>query len=284
MKKVAIITGADGGMGQEHTKAVAEAGYEVVMACRDLSRATKICQELTDKYNYAICVFKLDLASFRAIHDFVDNIKNQYSHIDLLLNNAGVLCHSPEVTADGIENTVGVNYLGHYYLTNQLMPLMPAGARIVNMVSLTYRYGKITDSMFNPLDEKHFNRFSTYSNSKLALLYFTLDAAERWNDLGITVNCADPGIVSTNIIRMGNVVIDKLCDWFFRPIIRKPRKGAETMLYLALSPDLTVTGGCFASKKQISLSSKLTESPQRQQLKKQTDILVSEITEKLNLC
>ncbi len=284
MKKVAIITGADGGMGQEHTKAVAHAGYEVVMACRDIDKAQKICQELTQQYGYNICVIKLDLASFRSIFDFVTEIKKKYTHVELLLNNAGVLCHYPEETQDGIESTIGVNYLGHYYLTKQLVCLMPKGSRIVNMVSLTYKYGKITDDMFLPVDKKHFNRFSTYSNSKLALLYFTMDAALALKDLGIKVNCADPGIVSTNIIRMGNVVVDKLCDWFFRPIIRQPQSGAATMLYLALTPDLEVTGGCFANKKQIRLKRELLDNPKRKQLKKQTDRIISEITEKLKIC
>lgn len=284
MKKIAIITGADGGMGQEHTKAVANAGYEVVMACRDIKKAQSICNELNQQFNQTISVIELDLASFLSINHFVQEIKNRYSHVDLLLNNAGTLCHYPEPTKDGIENTVGVNYLGHYYLTKQLVELMPHGSRIVNMVSLTYRYGKISDKLFEAVDIKHFNRFTAYSNSKLALLYFTLDAAEELKSRGIAVNCADPGIVSTNIIRMGNVIIDKMCDWFFRPIIKKPKTGAATMLFLALTTDLNVTGQCYANNKQVHLKEKLIKNPQRQQLKIQTDKIIAQITENLKLC
>jgi len=275
MSKVAIITGADGGMGQEHVKAVSKAGYEVVMACRNPQKAWPICKELIAKtHNTRIQVIKLDLASFASIYAFVEEVRKQYDHVDLLLNNAGTLLHHAEQTADGIEKTVGVNYLGHYLLTRELLPLIPPGSRIVNMVSLTFRYGKIDHDIFTPTDPKKFNRFSTYSNSKLALLYFTLDLAEELKEKNILVNCADPGIVSTNIIRQGNIVVDKLCDWFFRPIIYKPPKGARTMIHLALSPDVTCTGQCFARKKPVRLKKKMIKNPCRQQLHDRTEELI----------
>lgn len=282
MSKVAIITGADGGMGQEHVKAVANAGYEVIMACRNPQKARPIWKELVAKtHNAKIQIIKLDLSSFASILEFVEEVKKQYDHIDLLLNNAGMLGHHTAVTADGVEMTVGVNYLGHYMLTRQLLPLIPACSRIVNMVSLTIRYGKIDHDIFAPVDQKHFNRFTTYSDSKLALLYFTLDLADELKAKGIYVNCADPGIVSTNIIRQGNVVVDKLCDWIFRPIIYKPAKGASTMLYLALTPGLEVTGKCYARCKPVKLKRKMIENPYRAQLHQKTEEIIQKITSKL---
>lgn len=282
MKKVAIITGADGGMGQVHTQTTALAGYEVVMACRNLEKAQKVRDRIAEETgSQDIQLIHLDLASFASILEFAEEIKKRYTHIDLLLNNAGTLCHHAEQTQDGVETSVGVNYLGHYFLTHQLVDLMPAGSRIVNMVSLTFKYGKIVDNIFEPVDQKHFNRFVVYSNSKLALLYFTLDAAEKWAERGITINCADPGIVSTNIIRQGNVVIDKLCDIFYRPVIRKPAKGAETMLYLALDPQVTTSGGCYKDKKQLKLKPELVNNPRRQWLRTKTDEVIAQITNKL---
>ena len=278
MSKVAIITGADGGMGQEHVKAVSKAGYEVVMACRNPQKAWPICKELIAKtHNTNIRVMKLDLSSFASIYAFVEEIRKQFDHVDLLLNNAGRLCHQLEVTADGVEMTVGVNYLGHYLLTRQLLPLIPPGSRIVNMVSLTIRYGKVDHDIFTPVPAQKFNRFTAYSDSKLALLYFTLDLAEELKDKNILVNCADPGIVSTNIIRQGNIVVDKMCDWFFRPIIYKPAKGASTMIHLALSPDVTCTGKCFARKKPVRLKKKMIENPYRQQLHDKTEELIGKL-------
>ena len=214
---------------------------------------------------------QLDLASFESIKNFVSQVQQQYSHLDLLLNNAGTLCHKAEETAEHYEKTVGVNYLGHYVLSHLLLPLMGKGTRVVNMVSLTVRYGHLKPTLFQPVSQKDFNRFVTYSDSKKAFFYFTMDAAEQWADRGITVNCADPGIVSTNIIRMDNKVVDTLCDLFFRPIIKSPTQGASTMLKLALDPALEgQTGGFYVNKKQKKVKSKVLNSPERIMLRELT--------------
>lgn len=266
-EKIAIVTGANGGMGSVITKTVALNGYKVIMACKDLIKSKPVYEKIKAETRADIQLVYLDLASFESIQMFVSHIKTQYEHIDLLLNNAGTLCHKPEITSNNIERTVGVNYLGHYILSNMLLPLMGKGTRVVNMVSLTYKYGKINPDLFIPKNEHIFNRFTTYSDSKLAFFYFTMDSAQAWKERGITVNCADPGIVSTNIIRMGNKIIDKLCDIFFRPIIKKPKQGAATLLKLALSPTLEgVTGKCYANKKETKISERILNSPQRELL------------------
>ena len=264
-------------MGQEHVRATVKAGYEVVMGCHHPEKGQSVRDRLAAETGGSISMIPLDLASFNSIYAFVEEVKNRFGHVDLLLNNAGVLLHKAGQTEQGIEKTVGVNYLGHYLLTRKLLPLISTGSRIVNMVSLTIRYGKIDHDIFTPVDEKHFNRFRTYSDSKLALLYFTLDLADELKDKGILVNCADPGIVSTNIIRQGNVVVDKLCDWFFRPIIYQPAKGASTMLHLALTPDLNVTGKCFANKKEVKLKRSMIDNPYRKQLHDKTEEIIRKL-------
>ncbi|MCQ2285380.1 MAG: SDR family NAD(P)-dependent oxidoreductase [Bacteroidales bacterium] len=279
--KLAIITGANGSMGQEEVRAVSKAGFQVIMACRELDKARPTYEKLKSELSNPIELMHLDLASYKIIKQFVDEVKSQYEHIDLLLNNAGTLCHFPQQTEDGIEYTTGVNYLGHYILTNMLLPLMGEGTRVVNMVSCTYHIGEIDEKIFQPLTDKDFNRFTPYSNSKKALFYFTIDAAEAWKEKGIRVNCADPGIVSTNIIRMGNKVVDKLCDIFYRPLIKTPAKGASTMLHLALSDETKeVTGQCFRERKQTKLSEKVVNSPQRELLRKLTAEVLTMIEQK----
>lgn len=270
-QKLAIITGANGGMGATLVRDVANAGYHVIMACKDLTKATPVYEQLRQNKPDQIELMHLDLASFESIKSFVSQVQQQYSRLDLLLNNAGTLCHKAEETAEHYEKTVGVNYLGHYVLSHLLLPMMGKGTRVVNMVSLTVRYGHLKPTLFQPVSQKKFNRFVTYSDSKKAFFYFTMDAAEKWADRGITVNCADPGIVSTNIIRMGNKVVDKLCDWFFRPIIKTPTKGASTMLRLALDPDLEgQTGGFYVNKKLKKVKSEVLNSPERTMLRELT--------------
>ena len=161
------------------------------------------------------------------------------------MNNAGTLETGLHITQDNMERTVQVNYVGPYLLTRLLLPLMGEGSRIVNMVSLTYRVGNLDFPDFFQRGRKgSFWRIPIYSNSKLALTLFTFDLAERLKDKGITVNAADPGIVSTDIIRMHNF-IDPLTDIFFRPFIRTPRQGADTAIHLLLDEDKAAQTGTF---------------------------------------
>lgn len=233
-------------------------------------------EKIKAEVNGDIRLMELDLASFSSIKRFVAEITQHFNRVDLLLNNAGLLCHAPEVTEENIERTVGVNYLGHYIVSHQLLPLMGEGTRIVNMVSLTYKYGKIDENLFIPTDNRTFNRFTVYSNSKLAFFYFTMNAAEAWKEKGIVVNCADPGIVSTKMIRMGIKIIDDLCDVFFRPFIKKPNEGAATLLHLALSEETKdITGQYFLNKKRAKVSQKLLQHPQRKLLEEMTQQLLN---------
>jgi NAD(P)-dependent dehydrogenase (short-subunit alcohol dehydrogenase family) len=269
--KTAIITGANGGIGQQLSQALANAEYTIIMACKNKAESESICSQIKKKTNCnSIEVMELDLASFVSIRQFVEEFQSKYGRLDVLLNNAGVLCHSPKKTKEHVEYTIGVNYLGSYILTELLHPMMNKGAKIINTVSLMLRYGKINPDFFQ-FDPSHFNRFTQYSNSKLALYYATLDWAEKWEKENITVNCVDPGIVSTNIIRMGNKFIDKLCDIFYRPLIRTPKQGADTIIYLLTNKEIEpITGQVFKSRKIKKIPYELLNNQQRELLRTQT--------------
>ena len=161
------------------------------------------------------------------------------------MNNAGTMETGLHITVDGMERTVSVNYVGPYLLTRKLLPLMGRGTRIVNMVSCTYAIGKLHFPDFFFFGRKgKFWRIPVYSNTKLALLLFTLELAERVEERGITVNAADPGIVSTDIITM-HQWFDPLTDIFFRPFIRTPMQGASTAVGLLLDKRLAGKTGTF---------------------------------------
>ena len=143
-KKLAVITGADGGMGSEITRAVALAGYRVIMACCNLEKAEakrKLLMKETN--NEDIEVWKIDLASLESVASFADRLLSSTNRLALLMNNAGTMETGRHITDDGLERTVSVNYVGHYLLTRKLLPLMETGSRIVNMVSCTYAIGKL---------------------------------------------------------------------------------------------------------------------------------------------
>lgn len=272
MKKTAVITGADGGMGSEITKAVAMAGYHVIMVCyTSFKGEEKKSRIILDTGNEDIEVVQADLSSMESVVDAVDEIKDKTPSVELLMNNAGTMCTHYVRTEDGFEHTVAVNYLAPYLLTRRLLPIMHEGSRIVNMISCTYAIGKIGPHFFTKGREGSFFRIPIYSNTKLALWLFTREMSEWVKGRGITVNAADPGIVSTNIIRMDEW-FDPLTDIFFRPFIRTPRQGAETAIRLLLDEQFgNLTGRMFASSKEKKVSEKYIHHPQTKELWKMTE-------------
>ncbi|WP_308554268.1 SDR family oxidoreductase [uncultured Mediterranea sp.] len=237
-KKLAVITGADGGMGTEITRAVARAGYRVIMACYDPAKAEAKRRMLAeDTGNAEIEVRGIDLASLASVAAFADRLLQEGTPLALLMNNAGTMETGRHITEDGLERTVSVNYVGPYLLTRKLLPLMGEGSRVVNMVSCTYAIGRLDFPDFFLQGKKGaFWRIPIYSNTKLALTLFTIELARRVKERGIVVNAADPGIVSTNIITM-HMWFDPLTDILFRPFIRTPRQGAATAVSLLLDKE-----------------------------------------------
>lgn len=280
MKKTAIITGADGGMGREISRAVALAGYRVIIICKNRERGEKFRDELIYvTRNTDIEMVPTDLSSLSSIRDCARYLLDRLSSADLLMNNAGTLETHYSVTSDGFERTVAVNYIAPYVLTNMLLPLMHRGSRIVNMVSCTYRTGSIGPHFFTQGREGDFWRIPVYSNTKLALWLFTLGMAHRLKDRGITVNAADPGIVSTRMIKM-DMWFDPLTDIFFRPLIRKPRKGADMAIRLLLEPVYEgCTGGMYVSGRKKNIRGRFADVMQAQHMLDTTaDVLKDKIS------
>ncbi len=263
MKNTAIITGADGGMGTEITQAVAQAGYHVIMLCRSAKSGEERKQQIINNIGPAqMEVMEIDLSSMAITAKVAQQIQQKNIKIDLLMNNAGTMSTHFSQTSEGFEQTVAVNYLAPFLLTNLLLPQMHAGSRIVNMVSCTYAIGKIAPCFFEKGRQGSFWRIPIYSNTKLALWLFTKELSKRIEAQGITVNAADPGVVSTNIIRM-DMWFDPLTDIFFRPFIRTPRQGADTAIRLLLNEQFEgISGEMFASGKQKHLKPYYHNHPQ----------------------
>ena len=275
-KKLAIITGADGGMGTEITRAVALAGYRILMACYDPQKAEEKRQKLIKETgNTDIEVRRIDLASLDTVAAFADYLLGRGERVSLLMNNAGTMETERRITVDGLERTVSVNYVGPYLLTRKLLPLMGEGTRVVNMVSCTFAIGRLDFPDFFLRGNIGRNcLIPISSNTKLALTLFTIELAERVKDKGIVVNAADPGIVSTDIITM-HMWFDPLTDILFRPFIRTPRKGAATAVSLLLDKDAGErTGTLNVSCHPKQLSERFTHHKQAKELWERTELLV----------
>lgn len=224
MEKIAVITGADGGMGTEITRALALAGHPIVMLCFDRERGEACCRRLAEETgNRSMTVKQVDLSSMPSVRKVTDEILAEGRPIGWLMNNAGTMATSFQRTDEGFERTVAVNYLAPFLLTNRLLPLMDKGTRIVCMVSCTYAIGKLPDCFFTDGKEGAFWRIPIYSNTKLALWLFARELSKRVASRGILVNAADPGIVSTAIIRM-DMWFDPLTDLFSVLLSEHPGK------------------------------------------------------------
>ena len=275
--RVAIITGAGTGMGFEEAKAVAAKGYYTVMACHHPAEAEARRQEIIrETGNGNVEIIGIELADLSDVRRFADEIKARFDRVDLLMNNAGTIQTGFHLTPDNIEHTVSVNYVGPYLLTRLLLPLMGEGSRIVNMASLTYWMGRLDFPEFFTRGRKRgFHRIHIYCNTKLAITLFTFQLAKLLKGRGITVNAADPWMVSTNIIRMHIPVVDFLADIFFRPVIYTPRKGADTAIRLLLDEDKAGQTGTYnRSNRILDVGEKYFHHRQMQELWDRTEEIV----------
>jgi NAD(P)-dependent dehydrogenase (short-subunit alcohol dehydrogenase family) len=267
--KIAIVTGANGGMGKVITEEISRNGFEVIMACRDLQKSEPVYREIVQKTGGKIVLMHLDLSSLESVNQFITEIKTRYKSIHLLIHNAGVMDKKGVNSSFSVEQTFSVNYLAPYILTRALVPIMPIGSRIVSVSSLMYKYGKISPSLFESVVPGKFSRFKSYSNSKLALLLMGIDLSDTYLKKGITINTCEPGIVNTPILKMGNRFVDFLAQVLFRPFVRTPEKGAETIVYLALHEDLAnKSGGFYSNKKEVQLKKRYIREQDRLLLRK----------------
>jgi len=252
--KIAIVTGANSGMGMATVEALSDEGATVIMLCRNKNRGQEAFDKLMMVPGRKIELLLCDLGDFSSIYAFVNAIKEKHERIDILVNNAGFISLDRQVTKEGFERQFGINHLGHFLLTTQLVDLMNPGARIVNVASGAHKVGKIHFEDINL--EKSYNVIKAYSQSKLANVLFTRELARRLKDRGITVNCCHPGAVATNIGIDRNTGFGKTITSILKPFFQTPAEGARTAIFLATDGSVKDISGEYFYKCKIAASSK----------------------------
>lgn len=232
--RVAIVTGANTGIGFETARVLAERGAEVVLACRDAGKGEAAAQRIRDAAPAAAVAFEaLDLANLDSVAAFAERFSSTRPRLDLLINNAGVMVPPPGRTEQGFELQFGINHLGHFALTGRLLPSLAAtpGARVVNVASLAHRIGRIA---FEDLQfDLGYEPWPAYGQSKLANLLFTLGLQARFEAAGMDVLAvaAHPGWTGTDLQR--NSPFAKLMG----PLLAmRPAQGALPTLRAAVDP------------------------------------------------
>ncbi len=203
--RVAIVTGSSSGIGYETARVLANKQASVIIAVRNLDKGNKALAKIRQQYPDAdLKVMELDLANLAAVKNFTENFKQNYSHLDLLINNAGVMIPPYTKTVDGFELQFGTNHLGHFALTGQLLSLLlgTKGSRIVNVSSGAHAMGKI-DLDDLPWEKRSYAPWKAYGDSKLANLYFTyeLDRQLKAHNLETLATASHPGWTATELQR-----------------------------------------------------------------------------------
>jgi NAD(P)-dependent dehydrogenase (short-subunit alcohol dehydrogenase family) len=239
--RVAVVTGANTGLGFETARMLAERGASVVMAVRDAEKG----KHAAGRINGDVTVQALDLTSLESIRSAAADLRASHPRIDLLINNAGVMYTAKQCTADGFELQFGTNHLGHFALTGLLLDqLLPVpGSRVVTVSSNGHRIRAAIH--FDDLQwERSYSRAAAYGQSKLANLMFTYELHRRLALLGTTIAvAAHPGISNTELARSTPAILRVPVTALAPLIAQKPERGALPTLRAAT--DLSVTGAQY---------------------------------------
>lgn len=246
--RVALITGANSGLGLETARVLVGRGATVLMACRSRERAEQARQQLLPIVDGgAIDLVELDLADLKSVQRAVRQVEDCYGRLDLLINNAGVMGLPRTLTRDGFECQFGINHLGHFALTNAILPLMQGrlNARIVSVSSGAQYFGRIN---FNDLQaENNYDRWKAYGQSKLANVMFAVELQHRLSSSNSNVQSfvAHPGVARTNLqptsVAASGSRLEPLAYRLMAPLFQSAAMGALPQLFAATAKEAVPT-------------------------------------------
>ena len=254
--KVCLVTGATAGIGKIAATALAAQGAQVVIAGRNPQKTRDTAEQIkSETGNNTVQYLLADFSDLQQVAQLAAAFKESHSRLDVLLNNAGTYFNTRIKTPYGVEMTFLVNHLAPFLLTNRLLDDIrsSAPARIINVSSIAHKF----DTMdFEDLGFEHgYFGFKAYARSKLANILFTYELARRLAGNGVTVNAVHPGHVATDIWKNNLSIFGPVIKLINRLIAITPEQGADTLIYLASSPDVTsITGQYFIKRKAVPSS------------------------------
>lgn len=266
--EVVVVTGANAGLGYETAVALGELGATVVMAVRNRAKGEEARDAALARVPGAdLVVGDLDLASFASIRAFAAWFLDRFDRLDVLVDNAGLILDSRQVTAEGFEMTFGVNHLGHFLLTDLLRERLVASApaRVVVITSLAHRLAVRGLRRDDLQSERRYRGFPTYCRSKLANALFVTELSRQLAGSGVTVNAVHPGSVNSHFGGDGDTGV---MGWFIarfgRIVLRSPKAAARTQVLLASSRDPRIAGvtGAYFSHGRRWRASRAARDPE----------------------
>lgn len=236
--RIAIVTGSSSGIGLETARALAAHSATIILAIRDTSKGHAALDEINQLHPEAdVHLMTLDLADLNSVTRFTDEYKKSYSHLDLLINNAGIMIPPYSKTKDGFEMQFGTNHLGHFALTGLLLNLLlqTPKSRIVNVSSGAHKWGNLNFDDLN-WEKRKYKKWKAYGDSKLANIYFTYELQKKLEAAGSTtiVTAAHPGYTATELQR--TMAFSSVLNSLFA---QNTTMGALPTLYAATAPDVS---------------------------------------------
>lgn len=248
--KVMIVTGGNSGIGYEAVRSLAERGAHVIMASRNMEKATAARQSLDPAQRELVEILHVDLANLSSVRSFAKTFLDKYDRLNALLNNAGISMVPYEKTMDGFEPQLGTNHFGHFLLTGLLFPVLSAtpASRVVNVSSLAHKRAKLDVDNLTYDDGASYSKWKAYERSKLANLLFTFELQNRCaaNNLDVVVLAAHPGASDTSLGDhvVKNPAIRRMLKGALKPFLQSAEKGALPSLRAILDPSAK-TGDYF---------------------------------------
>ena len=249
--KTVLITGGTSGIGKAAAVALAAMGADVVVTGRDPERGERAVSEIrAQSTGGSVELMLADLAVQSEVRRLAGEFAERHDRLDVLVNNAGLVQSTRTETADGIESTLAINHLAPFLLTNLLLDMLKESApsRVVTVSSEAQRWGSMD---FDDLQSRgKYRGFPVYGMTKLANIMFTFELAERLKGTGVTATCLHPGAVNTRF-GTNNRGPTTLLFRLFKPFMRTPEQGADTLIWLASSPEVEgVSGRYFSDRKE----------------------------------
>ena len=253
--KVVVVTGGTSGIGEIAAEALARQGARIVMVARDKARGEATLQRLNVAGpGVRHSLHLADLSSIGVTRKLASEIAAAEPRIDVLINNAGAVFSRRQTSVDGLEMTFAVNHMAYFVLTEGLLPTLKAtpGARIVSTASAAHLRAKLD---FDDLQSaRSYAGFTAYGRSKLANILFTRELARRLAGSSVTANCLHPGFVATRFGDQSGGLLQALMP-LAKLMAVTPQQGADTIIYLASSPDVAgQTGLYFYKRKPVTPS------------------------------
>lgn len=258
--KTVLVTGATSGIGWEASVSFARMGARLIMIGRDAGKTAQKVEDVRQRSgSRTVDSLLCDFSSQAQVRWLAEEFRARYGQLHVLVNNAGTVFTKRTLTVDGLESTFAVNYLGPFLLTNLLLDVLQASApaRVI-IVSSSGHYSGTMD--FNDLGFEHgYQIMRAYGRSKLAAVLFTRELAKRLQATEVTVNALHPGAVATSIWDRAPAYTRPIFSLAKRLFMISPAAGAETIVYLATSPEVEGKTGLYFEKNRPTFPSRLAQ-------------------------